>query len=122
MKLLLVDDEDAVRSRMAEAFSEINDIEVFSCAPHVAGNLQRMLKEQPDVVVIDIRMDGDALDLVRSIKSNSHSPVVIALSSPSSLQYRIACQKAGAEFFFDKVREQARLMEAVVELKIELGC
>jgi DNA-binding NarL/FixJ family response regulator len=122
MNLLLVDDEDAVRSRVAEALSEIKGLVVFSCAPRIAGTLQRMLEGKPDVVVIDIRMAGGGLDLVRSIKSNSHSPVVIALSTSSSLRYRTACQSAGAEFFFDKVREQARLFETIVELQKELGC
>ena len=78
------------------------------------------MQQAPDVIVIDIRMPGGALDLVRAIKSSAHPPVVIALSSSASLQYRAACHRAGAEYFFDKVNEQARLVEAVVELQKEL--
>ena len=120
MKLLIIDDEDAVRSRLADSLGEIQGLEVSSCAPRAGGINQRILEGKPDVIVIDIRMPGGALDLVRTIKSGTHPPIVIALSSSSSIQYRAACHRAGAEYFFDKIREQERLVEAVVELQKEL--
>jgi DNA-binding NarL/FixJ family response regulator len=121
MRLLLIDDADAVRPRLAAALGEIDGLDVTSCAPRAGGIIRLILERRPDVIVIDIRIPGGALDLVRTIKSGRHPPVVIALSSSSSIQYRAACHKAGAEYFFDKVREQARLMEAVVELQKELA-
>lgn len=121
MKLLLIDDADAVRQRLADSLGEIDGLEVSSCAPHPDGTIQWILDQKPDVVVIDIRMPGGALDLVRAIKSGRRAPVVIALSSSSTIQYRSACHNAGAEFFFDKVRDQARLVEAVTELQRELA-
>jgi DNA-binding NarL/FixJ family response regulator len=122
MKLLLIDDADAVRLRLADALREIKGLDVSSCAPHAAGTIQLILERKPDVVVIDIRMPGGALALLRSIKSSRHPPIVIALSSSSGIQYRAACHNAGAEYFFDKVRDQARLVEAVMELQKELAC
>ena len=122
MKGLIIDDADNVRPRLVEALSEIDGLDVSSCTPRAGGIIEQVIERKPDVVVIDIHMRGGALDLVRSIKSGEHPPVVIALSSSSSIHYRAACHKAGAEYFFDKVREQARLMEAVTELQKELAC
>jgi DNA-binding NarL/FixJ family response regulator len=122
MKLLIIDDADAVRPRLADALREIDGLDVSSSAPRAEGIIQRILEGKPDVIVIDVRMPGGALDLVRTIKSGTHPPVVIAMSSSSSIQYRAACHNAGAEYFFDKVREQARLVEAVAELQQELAC
>ena len=122
MRLLIVHEADAVRSRLADALSEIEGVEVSSCGPLTGGIIERILEGKPHVVVIDIRMTGGALALLRSIKSSERPPIVIALSSPSSIQYRAACHNAGAEFFFDKVRDQARLIEAVTELQRELAC
>ncbi len=122
MKLLIIDDADAVRPRLADALAEIEGISVFSCAPRAGGIIQTIADRNPDVIVIDIGMPGGALDLVRAIKHGTHPPVVIALSSSSSIQYRAACHSAGAEYFFDKVREQARLLEAVADLQKELAC
>jgi DNA-binding NarL/FixJ family response regulator len=122
MRVLLIDDADAVRSRLADALGEIAGLEVSSCAPRAGGIIERILEWKPDVVVMDICMPGGTLDLVRSVKSGRQPPVVIALSSSSSIQYRAACHQAGAEYFFDKVRDQARLLEAVAELQKELVC
>lgn len=122
MKLLLIDDAEAVRLRLADSLREIDGLEVSSCAPRPGPSIQWILEQKPDVVAIDIRMPGGALELLRSIKSTRHPPIVIALSSSSTIQYRAACHNAGAEYFFDKVREQARLVEAVAELQKELAC
>ncbi|MFA6505130.1 MAG: response regulator [Treponemataceae bacterium] len=122
MKLLIIDDADAVRLRLADVLGEIDGLEVDSCAPRAGGIIQRIQEMRPDIVVIDIGMQDGALDLVRTIKSVSHPPVVIALSGSSSIQYRAACHSAGAEYFFDKDREQARMVEAITELQLELAC
>ena len=122
MKVLILDDADAVRPRLADVLGEIDGLDVSSCAPSAGGTVELIRNHKPDVIVIDIRMPGGALDLIRAIKSGTHPPIVIALSSSSSIQYRAACHRAGAEYFFDKVREQARLVEAVVELQKELVC
>ena len=122
MKLFILDDADAVRSRLAESLGEIAGLDVSSCAPRGGGIIQRILDIKPEVVVIDISMLEGALDLIRAIKSAAHPPIVIALSSFSSIQYRAACHNAGAEFFFDKDHEIARMAEAIGELQIELAC
>ena len=122
MKLLIIDDADAVRSRLVETLGEIDGLDVSSCSPRAGGIIQRILDFKPEVVVIDIRMLEGALDLVRSVKSVAHPPVVITLSSASSIQYRAACHNAGAEYFFDKENELGRVAEAIGELQIELAC
>jgi DNA-binding NarL/FixJ family response regulator len=121
MKLLIVNDDDAVRPRLAETLGEIKGLDVASYAPHEGRVIQHILELAPDVIVIDIQMPGGALDIIRTIKSVAHSPVVIALSISSLIQYRAACHKAGAEFFFDKTRELSLLSSAVTELQKELA-
>jgi DNA-binding NarL/FixJ family response regulator len=122
MRLLLIDDADVVRSRLADALGEIAGLEVSSCAPRAGGIIERVLEWKPEVVVMDISMPGGTVDLIRTLKSSPRPPIVIALSSSSSILYRAACHKAGAEYFFDKVRDQARLLDAVAELREELVC
>ena len=122
MKLLIIDDADAVRPRLADVLGEIDGLAVSTCAPSAGGIMEVIRNQAPDIIVIDIRIPGGALNLIRAIKSGAHPPVVMALSSSTSIQYRAACHRAGAEYFFDKVNEQARLAEAVVELQKELVC
>jgi DNA-binding NarL/FixJ family response regulator len=121
MRLLIIGDKDPVRLRMVEVVSEIPGIEVSACGPSEDAVLKRIPEESIDIVVVDIQAAGGALDLVRSVKRGAHPPVVIALSTFSSLQYRAACHRAGAEFFFNKVHEQSRLCEAITDVQKELA-
>ena len=121
MKVLVIDDSDAIRPRMETALGDISGIVVKSFAPRSGGTMQCIAKLKPDAVVISICADGGSIGLIRVIKSTMHPPVVIAMSGSSSIQYRAACHGAGAEYFFDMDREQPRMLEAISELQKELN-
>jgi DNA-binding NarL/FixJ family response regulator len=121
MRLLLIDDAGSVRLRMEEALHEIEGLVVSARASSEGGILQHIIEEKTDIVVVDMQMRGGALDLVRSIKSAARPPIVMALSTISTLQYRAACHRAGAEFFFDAIHEQSRFCQAVADVQKELA-
>lgn len=127
MKVMLVDEEGAVRLRVRDALVEPGGIELVLCQPDFAprhdGVYARVMDERPDVVILDVSLpSGGALGLIERIKALSASPVVIAICADSSLAYRSLCHRAGAEYFFDFVREQEGLTRAMVELKRDLRC
>jgi CheY-like chemotaxis protein len=127
MKVMLVDEEGAVRLRIEEALLETGGVELSLCPPdRLRGHedvYARVLQERPDVVVLDVSMpSGGALELIGRIKAIKQSPVVIALSSSSSLRYRTLCHRAGAEYFVDLIHGQEGLTQAMVDLKKELQC
>ncbi len=70
----------------------------------------------PEAVLIDIQQPQAGglrlIEAIRALKSGS-SPVIIALSSPASVQYRMKCHEAGATFFFDTANDQESLLSAV---------
>lgn len=121
MKVFLVDDENEVRPRLARELSEIPGVLVCAVAPRGRNVLPHLAQFQPDAAIVDMRLaEGGALDLMRSIKALPRPPVLVALSSSHCLAYRSSCLQAGAEFFFDKVHEQDRLLEALIQLQEEL--
>jgi CheY-like chemotaxis protein len=123
VKVFLVDDEDEVRPRLAHALSELSGVHVYAAASRAGDVLRRITRSKPDVAVVDMRLhEGGALDLMRRIKAMPWAPVVIAISTSHSIAYRSSCQKAGADFFFDKVHEQDRLIEVLTQLVEELRC
>ncbi len=121
MNVLLLDDAEKLRTRYAEALAELPGVEVAAFECGSLRVLREIEKMQIDVVILDVQLaQGGALDLIHDIKAALHPPVVIAMSSVSSLKYRSMCQKAGAEFFFNKVNETEALLRAVVEIQNEL--
>jgi two-component system response regulator DevR len=117
VRLLIIDEADTVRVRLAEILREIVGLEVFNFSAHAANLGKQVRACAADVVVMDIHMPGSALDLIRSLKSGPHSPTVIALSSASTPQYRSSCLHAGAEYFFDALNEQEKLVETISDLQ-----
>jgi DNA-binding NarL/FixJ family response regulator len=121
MRVFLVDDENEVRPRLARMLSEIPGLLVSAVASRAGDVLPQIIRFQTDAAIVDMRLQkGGALDLIRSIKALPLPPVVIALSTSHSIAYRSSCQKAGADFFFDKVHEQDRLIEVLTQLVEEL--
>lgn len=122
LKVLIFDDATVVRDRIVAALAEVPGVDVMTEAPSSADPYARVLLIRPDVVIVDVCMPhARAIELIRKIKAAGHCPLVIALSSQTSLQYRVTCHDAGAAYFFDKALELDRLVEAIRALCSEIG-
>lgn len=117
MNVLIIDEAESVRVRLAEALRELDGLEVGSFSPRSRNCIEDVRECRADVVVVDIHMGPNGLDVLRALKRGSNAPVVIALSTTSTPQYRSACLRAGAEYFFDKLHEQELLVETIQQLK-----
>ena len=92
IKVLIVDDSAVVRSTLAEILSSDPDIEVIATAndPFIAA--ERMKRQLPDVITLDIEMPRmDGLTFLQKIMAQHPLPVVICSSlagkgSESALQ------------------------------------
>jgi two-component system response regulator DevR len=121
VKVLLLDDAALTRVRLAAVFAAVDGVEVTARETCRADTEAIIQAQRPDVVVVDVHAPrAMGLDLIRKLRCAAWRPVVIAVSSASSLQYRLMCHEAGAAYYFDKVREQDRLVEAIGELRREL--
>ncbi|WP_229803817.1 protein-glutamate methylesterase/protein-glutamine glutaminase [Litchfieldella qijiaojingensis] len=78
IRVLIVDDSASVRQTLAEIISSAPDLEVMATAsdPYVAA--ERIRREIPDVIFLDIEMPRmDGLTFLRKIMSQRPIPVVI---------------------------------------------
>jgi DNA-binding response OmpR family regulator len=122
MKVLLLDDAVPIRERLAAMMGTVQGVEVSAGGCGGWDAEARIRGLHPDVVVLDVHAQQSmGLDLIRKLKSGGIRPVVIALSSSPSFLYRVKCHEAGAAYYFDKVRELDRLVEAITELSQELA-
>ena len=124
MKVLLIESESPVRERLAGMISELSDVQVEIQEPGKLEVEPTLALLHPDVVLIDIDQSrGRGLEIIRQIhgRRGEREPVIIAIASSSSLQYRASCLRAGAIYFFNRVREQEWLLESLAAMREQLG-
>src|SRR5262249_32277072 len=103
MKVLIADDSEIVRERLAYLLGDVEGLEIVGQAEDAveAEDLAEALK--PDVAILDVRMPrGSGVDVLRAIKRDHPSAVVIMLTNFVDPEARALCLEQGADYFFDK--------------------
>ncbi len=78
IKVLLVDDSAVVRQALAKVFSLAPDIEVIGSVIDPIFAMQRMKKQWPDVIVLDVEMPRmDGITFLKKIMAERPTPVLI---------------------------------------------
>lgn len=95
MRVLLVDDEEAFASLLAERLA------ARGISAHVATGVEAALEELErapfDVAVVDVCMPGrDGLDLLRVMRERHHRVEVLMLTGSSDVRSAVNCLRLGA--------------------------
>jgi two-component system response regulator AlgR len=78
MKVLIVDDEQLARDRLARMVSALEGYVVVGEASNGLGALEQAQRLEPEVVLLDIRMPGmDGLETARHLAELAEPPAVI---------------------------------------------
>jgi two-component system, NtrC family, response regulator AtoC len=100
-KILIVDDEEMIRSMLKQAFSEWG-YESFA-VDNVSSAAAAYESFQPSIVLMDINLpDGSGLDALREIKSRYEDAVVIMFTSDVVIENTISALRGGAYDFIGK--------------------
>ena len=113
LRVVLVDDEDLVRSGLRLLLSHAPDIEVVAEASNGRDAVATVLDSQPDVVLMDIRMPVmDGIAAVEKILS-VHAVPLIMLTAFDTDSFILRALRAGAAGFLIKSTPPESLMAAV---------
>ncbi len=105
MQILIADDSELVRQRLAMLIAKIPGVEVVGEASDVDDALESIDRLRPDLVIVDLHMPGSGIRLIDVVGARSYHPTLLVLTNYPYPQYRTRCLKAGAEYFFDKATE-----------------
>ena len=106
MKVFITDDSELVVDRLVSMLSGIDNVEIVGQAKDAQDAIESILKLQPDLVILDIRLRwGNAMDVVDVIKKKQPSSRIIILTSYPYPIYRKKFLEAGADYFLDKSTE-----------------
>src|SRR5512141_2207026 len=114
VKLLLVDDHEAVRFGLASLFATLPRFLVVGEAGTVAEAVAKARGLDPDVVLLDVRLpDGTGVEACREIRSACPRARVLMLTSYADDDAVVASVLAGAAGYILKRSNLDRLIEAV---------
>jgi DNA-binding NarL/FixJ family response regulator len=111
--VLLVDDQELLRSGFRLILETTDDIRVVGEAADGAGAVEAARRLRPDVVLMDIRMDGmDGIEATRRVIAAGVARVVV-LTTFDLDEYVYAALRAGASGFLLKDTRPTDLVDAV---------
>ncbi|MFP3578687.1 MULTISPECIES: response regulator transcription factor [unclassified Arthrobacter] len=116
IRILLADDQTLIRAGFRALLDAEQDMEVVGEAGTGADAVRLAAREQPDVVLMDIRMPGgDGLNATREILANPllAGTRIIILTTFELDEYISEAVRAGAAGFLVKDTEPAELIRAV---------
>ena len=114
IRVLLVDDEELVRSGLRLILSTEPDLEVVAEAAD--GELALAMAElhRPDVVMLDIRMPGlDGIEVARRLAASGSPARVVVLTTFDNDDYVYGALRAGASGFLLKDAPATQLVAAI---------
>lgn len=117
LDVFLVDDSVIIRQRLKRMLADAQGIKVIGEAGDVQQALEAILRQKPDVVLLDIHLhNGSGIYLLQNLKKTMPTLVVIILTNYPFPQYRQKCLQAGADFFFVKSTQFDEIVPALKQL------
>ncbi|NIR32188.1 MAG: response regulator transcription factor [Gammaproteobacteria bacterium] len=112
MRVLIADDEQPARERLAALLEELGTAQLVAQATNGVEVLQTLAQAAPEVVLLDIRMPGmDGLEVARHLARLEHPPGVIFTTAYDD--HALAAFETNAVDYLLKPIRKARLAAAL---------
>jgi len=114
-RLMIVDDHEVVRMGLRAALEVEQDFTVVAEAGNGKEAIEKARAHQPNIVLMDVRMDGahDGIEACREVRSEFPETRVLMLTSFAEEETVVAALLAGASGYVLKNVGRARLLEAL---------
>ncbi|MDX1448336.1 MAG: response regulator transcription factor [Acidimicrobiia bacterium] len=113
-RVLLVDDHEIVREGLAAMIDATDDLHVVGQAGSVDEAVRRTGFDEPDVVVLDVRLpDGSGVEACREIRARFPDVKVLMLTSFADEEALMAAILAGASGYVLKRVRGSELLDSI---------
>ena len=116
MEIFLVEDSAMVRDRLHQMLSRLPGAQVTGHATRPQAAIRDILNAKPDVVVLDLKLDGGSgFEVLREVHEREPGIDFYMLSNFASEPYRRYATRLGALDFFDKSSEFERVRDVLAK-------
>ena len=113
-RIMIVDDHPIVRLGLAQLINREPDLEVCGEADGVVEALRQMERSHPDVVIIDISLDGeDGIELIEHAKARWAEMKILVSSAHDERTFAGRVLRAGAMGYIPKHEPMPKIIEAI---------
>lgn len=108
---LIVDDDDAFRSRLSRALADRG----WEAHASADGNAALRMADEcgPDLAIVDLRLPGmGGLDIVKELKARDKSTCIIVLTGYGSIATALSATKLGAAHYLSKPADADQILDA----------
>ena len=114
-QVLIVDDSEQIRERLAALLAESSRIRLVGQAGDGHEALKAIERLMPDTVILDIRLPGSSgIEVLKQIKARYPRTQVIMLTNYDHDMYRQQCRQLGADHFLNKTLEFEKIVTAIM--------
>jgi DNA-binding NarL/FixJ family response regulator len=114
IRVLVVDDQRLVREGLTALIELVDDLELVGVAGDGAQAVDQVAAQQPDVVLMDLRMPGtDGVEATRRIRRDHPDVEVVVLTTHADDESVVAALRAGARGYLTKDAGMAEIARAV---------
>jgi DNA-binding NarL/FixJ family response regulator len=122
MTIVLAGADAHFRDRLKKRLEKITGVHVVGESSDSEETTAMILNRKPDIVILNsLLRDGLGIEVLRHIKRLMVPPTIIVVTDDPSRDNKTACSLAGADFFFEKVTEDHKMINTVRLLCVPHG-
>ncbi len=122
IRVLIVDDQPAVRRGLKMRLELEPDVEVIGEAGDGAAAIALATEAQPDIVLMDVEMPGmDGISATRALRAAAPHSAVVVLTLYDDTATRARAKEAGAAAFVAKHQVETALLDTMRQVTSGTG-
>jgi DNA-binding NarL/FixJ family response regulator len=113
-RVLIVDDHPIVRQGITRLINYEEELTVCGEAGNAKEAMENIIKEEPDLVIVDISLKGrSGLELIKDIKMRHENLPVLVVSMHDESLYAERVLRAGAKGYIMKQEPPEKILDAI---------
>ena len=117
--ILIVDDDEEIRTAIEAALAELGDVEI-----EITGNgneaVEMIQARPPDLLVLDQMLPGRSgflvLEKIRPLRQETGKPPVIMITANPGSRHKVYAETLGVDLYLNKPFRMTKLIDSAKEL------